>query len=353
MSNLDSKKRKSNLLHLLVLFIFFLFFIVSNKENLFQKFNPEVVSRYLRSQDIFDSEDEIKDRVFVSDADIYISAGYLYTNGEDPRSYNFQHPPFVKYLFGYSSKFFNLPFLPNIFFAGIFILEVYLLGKLLFKSEIVGLLSSILLMFDPVFKEVVVYALLDLGQMIFILGFLITTFFYKKNYIIQGVLLGLACASKFYSPVVIFLGIIYLYKFYTKNLNFRRELLVLFFAFLTFLFSYVVSFKNESGLFNIFFHQAKIIKFMLDHNQAVEWGGVLKMFFGGYFVWPILFFVNLYLLFKTKLQDIKFLFILVPLIYLLIMCFQIPFTRYFILLLPFFYLNLTYLLLSLKVSKDH
>ena len=76
-----------------------------------------------------------------------------------------------------------------------------------FKNKLIGFLASLLLLIDPVFKEVMMYALLDLGQMVFILGFIITTFYYKKHWIGQGVLLGLAMASKFYSPVIIFLGI--------------------------------------------------------------------------------------------------------------------------------------------------
>jgi predicted membrane-bound dolichyl-phosphate-mannose-protein mannosyltransferase len=337
--NLNFQKNKNNFLYSLVLFVAFIVFVLFNKEYLFQTFNPNVVTNYLRSQDIIDTNNIIKDRIFVSDEDIYIASGYLYANGSDPVDYNFQHPPFIKYLFGVSAKYFNLPLLPNIFFAAILISEVYLLGFLVFKNRIVGLLSSLLLIIDPVFKEVTIYALLDLGQMVFMLGFIVTTFFWKKHWIGQGVLLGLAFASKFYSPVIIFLGIIYLYKFVTKELNIKREALMLVVSFLTFCSVYFVSFINNGFLFNIFFHQAKIIKFMLDHNQAVEWGGVIKIFFGGYIFWPIAFFTTIFSLFGTRVKDIKFLFLILPLVYLLVMCFQIPFTRYFVLILPFLYLS--------------
>lgn len=329
-----------------VLLLLFSFYVFLNRQKLFQRFDLEVVNRYLKSQDILDINGDIKDRVIVSDEEIYIASGYLYANGASPTEYNFQHPPFIKYLFGLSAKYFNMPLLPNIFFAGLLMLEVFLLGKLIFKSEFVGLLSSLLLLFDPVFKEVTIYALLDLGQMVFILGFIITTFFWKKHFIGQGVLLGLAFASKFYSPVIIFLGIIYFYKFLNKELEVKKELSMLIVALITFALTYIASFVN--GGFNFFFHQAKIIKFMLDHNQAVEWGGVIPMFFGGYFMWPILFFVNLYQLFKSKFDSLQFLLCILPTTYFMLLTFQLPFTRYFILILPFLYLNLANLVLNLS-----
>jgi len=342
------QRNKSSFLYLTILFVFTLFFFYLNKDLLFQKFDLGVVNRYLRSQDILDKENVIKDRIFVSDEEIYITSGFLYANGASPIEYNFQHPPFIKYLFGMSAKYFNLPLLPNMLFAGLLLLEVFLLGKLVFKSEIVGLLSSLLLLFDPVFKEVTIYALLDLGQMVFLLGFILTTFFWKKHWIGQGVLLGLAVASKFYSPAIIFLGIIYIYKILTKQFGLKREILMLIVALVTFASTYTISFVN--GDFNFLFHQAKIIKFMLDHNQAVERGGVIPMFFGGYVMWPILFFVNLFVLFKSKFTGPSFVYVLIPVIYFFVLCFQLPFTRYFILILPFLYLSFANFLVN-KISK--
>lgn len=350
--NLLRLNLKSNFLYTFILLVSFFIFVYLNQSQFFQKFDSQVVLNYQRSQDILDTGNKIKDRIFISDSDIYIASGYLYITGTDPRDFNFQHPPFVKYLFGISSKYFNMPLLPNLFFAFVLVLEVYLLGKLAFKSELIGLLSSLLLMFDPVFKEVSTYALLDIGQVVFLLGFLITTLYYKKHYIGQGILLGLAMASKFYSPVFIILGLVYLYKLLNKNFELKTEIRMLFFAFLTFCFSYVISFINDGFTFNIFLHQAKIIKFMIDHNRAQEWGSVVKMFLGGYFVWPLLFFISLYQMFKLKFNTISFWLCLIPVFYFLVMVFQLPFTRYFILILPFMYLSLINFVLDTNNGKS-
>jgi hypothetical protein len=336
-----TKRKVNNLTFLFLLTTFFLFFILLNSQKFFSKFDKNVVDRYLRSQDIEDIQDKIKDRIFVSDEEIYIASGYLYAGGSKSTEYNFQHPPLVKYMFGFSSKYFGLPLLPNIFFGIVLLFEVYFLGSLVFKNKLIGFIGSVLLLIDPVFKEVTTYALLDLGQMVFILGFIIATLYFQKKLILQGILLGLASASKFYSPLVIFLGIIYLYKIATKQFKFKNELVAVLAAFFTFSLSYV---KNWP--INIFFEQAKIVKFMLTHNHAVEWGGVVKLFFGGYFLWPILFFVNLYQILKTNYVEREFLIYLLPLIYILIMCFQIPFTRYFILILPTLYLGFSSFLIN-------
>lgn len=335
MNLLKQGKKKYNIAYLLVLLVFYLFFILLNRENLFRKFDVELINKYLRSQDIEDRENKIKDRIFISDSDIYIASGYLYATSSEPSVYNFQHPPLIKYLFGLSAKYFNLPLLPNIFFGLILILEVFFLGKFVFKSEKIGILSSILIMFDPVFKEVTTYALLDLGQMVFILAFLISTFKFRSP-IPDGVFLGLALASKFYSPVFIFLGLVYLYKLINKQFVLKHELFVLVFAFLVFNICYFSLFS-----LNFFYQQAKIIKFMLNHNQAIIKGGVVEMFFGGYVLWPVLFFVNLFVLFKSKFGSLKFLLTIMPIAYSIVLIFQIPFTRYFILILPFLYLSLT------------
>lgn len=349
--NLLKLNAKNSTLHIFVVFLAFSLFILLNRDLLFQRFDLGIVKNYLRSQDIFDPQGTIKDRIFISDSDIYIASGYLYANGADPRSYNYPHPPLIKYLFGFSAKYFNLPLLPNIIFGLILLLEVFLLGNLVFRNRLVGFIASLLLLIDPVFKEVTIYALLDLGQMVFLLGFLISTLFYPKRIILKGVLLGFSFASKFYSPVILFMTFIYLYKVLIKKLDFKKEMFVLLVAFLTFCLAYIISFIKEGGIFNIFLLQAKNIKYMLNHHQSSEWGSVLTMFFGGYIVWPVALFATLYNLFKTKIKNVDILIFILPLIYFTSMIFQLPFTRYFILILPFLYLSLSSLLILFSYNR--
>jgi hypothetical protein len=318
-----------------ILFAFFVF-TLQNPKLITYRFEESKIGNYLRSQDILDTEDRIKDRITVSDSDIYEATGVLYQRGADPRDYNFQHPPLAKYLFGYSVKLLGNPYVVQIFFAVALLFGVYFLGKLIFKKSTVGFFASLLLLIDPVFKEITLYTLLDLSQMAFFIWFLVAYFFFPKRKIISGILLGASLASKFYSPIIFYLGVIYIWKIYGKKFVLRHELTVLAFAFLTFCLTYFESFP-----FNIFFWQAKIIKFMLVHDSTNEWGSILPMFFGGYFLWPVSFFATCYLIIKEKTKNLKFLLFLLPTTHILLMCFQTPFERYFILILPFLYLGLT------------
>lgn len=327
--------QKIKKIHIFVILLTFSVFTFLNKSYFFAKFDPTTIDGYMHSQDILDTEDKIKNRIFISDAEIYLASGYLYTNGAKPTEYNFQHPPFIKYLFGLSAKYLNLPLLPNLIFGIVFLLEIYVLGVLVFKNNLVGLIATLLMIIDPVFREVSIYSLLDLGQITFLLGFIITTLYYQKHFWASGIFLGLTLASKFYSPIIIFLGLIYLYKLINKKFETKTEIYSLVITGIVFSLCYLPAMP-----FNIVFYQLKIIKFMLDHNKAISWGGVIPMFFSNNFIWILSFFVTLYSLFKEKFMTTKFLIFLLPIFYFVIMTFQTPFTRYFILILPFLYLSL-------------
>lgn len=45
----------------------------------------------------------------MSDDDVYAYAGYVYASGASPASVNFEHPPFVKYLYGFAYALFGNP----------------------------------------------------------------------------------------------------------------------------------------------------------------------------------------------------------------------------------------------------
>lgn len=346
-------KQKSNIFCIIFIAILFSFFVYSDKDFLFQKFDREVVGRYLKSQDIEDREGKIKDRIIISDNDVYIATGFLYATGTDPTEYNAPHTPLIKYLFGFSAKYLNLPLFSNLVLSFLFLVSVYLMGKIVFKSEIVGLLSSIMLLFDPVFKEVTIYALLDLGQMVFIMYFFILNFKKKENLLAKGIFLGLAAASKFYSPVVIFLLLLYLYKLINNKFNIKKEILVLFFAAATFFGVYIVTLIDK-GVIYTFYNQAKIIKYMVTHNTATTWGKSLELFFEGPFFWQISLFSSVFMLLKNNYKSSKFFVMFVPIVILLMLSFQLSFTRYFIMVLPFLYLGFAYFLFYIigKFSKN-
>lgn len=349
-----------NLILFALLIILYGVFVYSNRQRIFMKFDHSLIDRYLISQDILDTQDQIKNRIFISDEEIYLASGYLYTTGSSPVDYNFQHPPLMKYFFGFSSRLFNLPLLPNLLFSILLIVELVVLSKYLYKSYTIGLLSSILLILDPVFKEVTIYGLLDLGQAVFLLGFIIASLVSREKYLLRGVLLGLALASKFYTPVIFFSLVLYVYIYISRKFDLKKELIVFIVSVFVFYLCYL-----QAWPYNIFYHQAKIVKFMIDHNRAValsggglfgSWGGVLSMFFNGYVMWTIVFLANFYMLLSTKKNMLHSFMYMIPILYFVIMTFQLPFTRYFILILPIMYLALSRFVIlkinSLKLIKN-
>lgn len=345
--------------------IFFGSIFYKNKAIFAYSFNPTVVKNYLRSQDIEDVNNEIKDRVFVSDADIYLATGYLYAKGENPTTYNFQHPPLIKYLFGYSTLLFNNPYIVQVGFGLIFIFLTYFLGLKIFNSRAIPFLASLLLIFDPVFMEQIGQILLDLGQGTFALLYFILSVFYPSYFIFQGITLGLFAASKFWSTALIFILLIWGYKRIVRKekIDYRKLVYSFVIAFFVFCFTYLRTFIDQGGAFNVFFFEARVLRFMLDHNATALIGGSIALYLSGYFVkwwgnndfvktnvwnflWPITFVVSLFKILFSK-KDVKYLISFFPVAYLLLTVTQVPFTRYFIVVLPFFYLSFSAFLVKL------
>lgn len=353
---------KKILPYILISLLFFGYLFLKHQDIFKYKFNPSLVSEYLRSQDIEDTNNVIKDRVFLSDSDLYIASGYLYAIGNDPTKYNFQHPPLMKYLFGFSSRFLGNPFYVQIFFGLVLLLLTYFLGLKIFRSIWISSIGTLLLLIDPVFSNMTREVLLDSGQAVFALSYIILSFFYPGSYILQGVFLGLFAASKFWSTAVIIAILIFGYKILLKKekINFKKILASFVIASLVFSATYIVSFIKAGGLFNIFLYEGRVIKFMLSHNSAGLPGGSIFLFLSGFFApwwqgglsrsdvwsvfWPISFFTSLGLALKTKIKEIRFFFYLLPIAYIILTATQVPFTRYFIIILPYAYLNLSYLL---------
>lgn len=322
------------------------------------KFNQNLVRDYLRSQDINDPLGLIKDRIILSDSDIYIASGYLYAKGGDPTNYNFQHPPLIKYLFGFSVLLTGNPLYVQIIFGLTLLFLTYFLGTKLLKNQIFSFVGTGLLLIDPVFGGMMNQALLDLGQAVFALGYVILMLFFPESFILQGIVLGLFAASKFWSTAALIVVLIFAFKLLIRKekISIKRSGLSFVVAFVVFSLTYLKSFISAGGFFNIFFFLAKDLRFMLAHNSAVSFGGPVILFITGFFapwwqsgvvratdysfLWPISLLALIFMALKTKIRDIKSFVFLFPATYLLLLSTQVPFTRYFIIILPFTYLGL-------------
>ncbi|MBI3366845.1 glycosyltransferase family 39 protein [Candidatus Roizmanbacteria bacterium] len=338
--------------YILLLFIF--------RRNIFTfRFDRSLLKRYFVSQDI---QHEVRGRLFLSDADVYLSTGYLYAMGSDPTEGNFEHPPFIKYLFGYSTRLFNNPYVVQIIFGILALFLLYLLGLKIYKNRLTSSFACLLLLIDPLFLDASSQTILDLGQMVFLLLYTYSILFHRKNFIFQGVALGLLSGSKFWAAPVFFVLIINAYLIYKKQFNIKQFIQALFIACITFSLLYLRTFIVRKGQFNIVFFQLKIFKYWLNHSVASMFGSSILLFTTGFFkswwgnrdfmigniwfiLWPVSLIISSFQGFKDFIMrkiTITTVFAVTPFLYLIFLGVQAPFPRYFLIILPFLYLTLAY-----------
>ncbi len=363
-----NSKRRVNLFVVLFLILFYISAILIFKKEVFTyQFNIGLIARYFRSQDI---PHEVVGRLFLSDGEIHTAAGYLYAVGYDPTTFNFQHPPFIKYLYGASILFFNTPYVIQILLGVSYILLTYCLGIKIFRGRTLSTLACILLILDPLFLDISSQPLLDLGQAVFSLLYVISFLFYPQNFILQGIFLGLSASSKFWAPTLFFILVLFGFRYLIKKERNWKSLLISFLvAFLVFTATYTRTFINQKGKFNIIFYQLKILKYWFNHSIASIPGASLFLFLTGYFkswwgkkniirsnvwtiIWPVSFVASIFGIIKNKKINNKIIVFLIPVLYLLYLGVQAPFPRYFIMILPYSYLGLAYMLwIGLKNYK--
>lgn len=354
---------------LLTIILIYLGVLVFFQPKIFSyRFDRSLIDRYFCSQDIT-TEPPCK-RLFLSDSDLHIAAGYLYINGTDPTDYHFQHTPFVKYLYGLTILLTKNPFHLEILFGMIYLCLAYLLAFKLFKSVVVAGFTSLLLLFDPLFLMLSGDASFEMAQACFLLAYTYVVLYKKENFLLQGVFLGLFASSKFWGAVPFFVLMLNGFNIVKKRISLKTFLLQLFVGFIVFSLTYLKSFINRGGLFNIFFFQLKLLKYWKTHSVANVPFSSISLFLGGFykswwgdqsiikadvwsFLWPIIFlspFPKILKFIKNRKIDITFLISLIPITYLLYLAIQAPFPRYFILILPFFYMTFVKLIVDLRLK---
>lgn len=365
----------NNLLIILAISIVYFASLFVYKQNPFSfRFDQGLVNRYFLSQDI--TYEPSGKRLFLSDDEIHIAAGYLYAKGADPTQFNFQHPPFLKYLFGYSILLSNNPYIVQVVMSLSLLFLTFQLGLRTFKKWEVGLVGSGLLAFDPLFISLSTRALLDLGQSALLLAYALLVMYFPKRIVWQGIVLGLLFSSKFWAGSLFFLGFFTAYQMYNKQFTMKEFIKHLFIGAMVFSLTYFRTFINNSGLFNIVFFELKTLKYWFAHSVSATFGSSIGLFLLGYMkswwgdgkmvrdgfwspLWPVGLFVSLIIsakqVIKTKWKITKELMIyLVPVAYLVYLSIQAPFIRYFIVILPFLYISLAqsiFLLLRKKLKN--
>lgn len=339
--------------------IFLAYFVIlwfKTPEIFSYKFDKILIPRYFLSQDI--PHEVNGKRLFLSDSDIHIASGYLYAQGYDPSTINFQHPPLIKYLYGLFIIFFGNPLYVQVIFGMMLLVCTYLMGNVVIGKEPVGLLAAIFLALDPVLISLSKTALLDLGQAVFLTAFVIFSLKKKPSILLSGLFLGLASGSKFWAGSAFMMIIVIAYLMQSKRFILKSFVSQLFVATITFCLIYLPTFIIHRGLFNLIFFELKTIKYWFNHSVTSILGASLILFLTGSFKswwghkewmragdWSILYPASLLV---SVINYRKFIAI-IPILYLLYLGIQAPFSRYFIVILPYVYLTLSDFILNLIV----
>ncbi len=327
------------------------------------RFEPSLIDRYWCSQDI-PYEPPCK-RLFLSDSEIHIAAGYLYWNGSSPAVVNFQHPPLAKYGYGLMTIVFNNPLIFQ-FIVGLLCVQLtFLLSWKVLEISWWAVVPPLLLVTDRLFLQVAGAALLDLSQLLFALV-IIYLYFYRKNAWVLGLSIGLMAASKFWTPAALLTVLLLILDTWKhKQLQLLTWSKTGLAALLTTYLLYLPAFWNPVSLL-IF--ELKVFKYWVHQTTAVtgSWGEPFLLFITGYYqhwwaeqqlvreatwsiLWPVSLLATAWQLIRTrKRPTLTILIATFSILYLLLIGSQSPFARYLLLVLPFIYISLTQVLQSLS-----
>lgn len=347
--------------------------LIIHKQNPFNyRMDPHLIGRYYLSQDIPHEVDG--KRVFLSDDEIHIAAGYLYSMGADPTEYNFQHPPLIKYMFGFMTRLTDNPYLVQVVLSLLLLLLTYFLGFTVSRSWKGALLASALLAIDPLFISFSMQALLDLGQSVLVISYLIVSVIYTRKYWLQGIILGLLLTSKFWAGSLFFIALINCYLLIKRRFDTRHFTYQICTAFFVFCLVYARSFIAHRGLFNIVFFELKTLKYWFHHSVSSVPGASLVLFMTGYLkswwgarevlraqywtlLWPIglcmtsIASVRRLMHERMKPNLMTLIYVISP-TYLAYLSIQAAYERYFIVLLPYLYIGMAFSLVQFFTKKS-
>ncbi len=334
------------------------------------RFDHNLINRYFLSQDI--TQEVPGKRLFLSDGEIHIAAGYLYVTGYNPIQFNFQHPPLIKYLYGLSILLWQNPYVVQVGLGLLLLLMTYIWSFRLTSKVAVATLACGLMIIDPLFLQLSSEALLDMGQSVLLIAYFLALIYHPQKSFLTGITLGLLFMAKFWGGVGFLVAILILYQFSRKKILIKDLILQSIVALVVVFLVYLPVFWQNHGNFNLIFFQLKTIKYWFNHSTASVFGSSLILFLSGYFkswwgqgevirsdtwsiFWPIGTATGLIWSIKNLIkkqvtpQTLNF---GLPLLYLLFLGFQAPFVRYFILILPFIYTTTsTMILLQLNRFK--
>ncbi len=359
---------RSNILGLVFCIGIYILLIWKQQPSFFwQNFDYSLIERYQLSQDI--PTEVPGKRLFLSDSEIHLAAGYLYVTGNDPAAFNFQHPPLGKYAYGFATRLIGRPQYAQLSFGIGLLLTTYILAITVTKQRAVAVCATALLAIDPVMQHVSNGFLLDLPQSFFFSLYLLSLL-KSKNAWLHGITLAAVLATKFWGGSLALIAALHFFVLMIQKMSFKKYVQHLAIAVLFFLATYLATFINRGWLFNSIFFQLKVLKYWLHHSVTSIPGASLILFLTGlsktwwgsgswvrdtlwFALWPVGLGASVLVAkksIKTKTLYALSLVCSLPIIHLLYLGVQAPFARYFIMILPYLYIGLAFMATQLWLA---
>lgn len=316
-------------------------------------------------------------KTIIQDEDFDAINGYMYINRIDLNKTVYDHPPFGKFLIGLSIFLTGNQNNIQIFVSLFVLIAFYYLSKEVLKNDTLALLLSLVLSLEPLFREQISTSLLDADLLLLLTLSLLFTLksLSNKKWVIGIVIsLGLFSAIKFpANSIIVVITIIFFYLSIQRSDLIRA--FIKYFLIVPIIYSVLyIPFVEKFTLQKFFDLQIFAIKWHKSHlpdypkfeifrlllfNQWRTWWGSKPFISVPYFhfLWPLSL-INLSIfaiaIKNKKLKPSKeiILIFLWCLLYLAFSSFRVVFPRYLLLLLPFLYLILIYLVQSILASKS-
>lgn len=364
--------KKINLILIALGIIYIIFNLYSHRALIFSKYDAAYW------QDRFDHSQwrmALSPRTLGDDG-LYLHEGYQLVKGADPTLLNAEVPPLGKYLIGLSVMVFGNASAYSIITTLLAVVLLYFLTLRLTQNNLVAAFASLFFLFDPLLTSQFSISMLDILQLELLLLFFLLLIILTRSKKIQpdlilaaaiGLTLGLFAETK----IGIYIPLLFLVAAWILFNKKRRILLFALFGAgfgLGFLLPYLPYFIQGHPLSEWYSVQKWIVNFYRGNLLAPRIGDVLATLLIGKHrnlysdaweisrewsaVWPVITVIGTIGLFRMALKNKANIIPKILIFYLMAMLLVlnlIPFwSRYLLLLLPFFYIGAASIILQLK-----
>ncbi len=304
----------------------------------------------------------------IGDDGLFSYVGYTLAKGADPSRNNPETQPVGKYLIGFSIHIFKNPIFYSLIMGIISLLAFYLLAKKLFKNSLVSIFAVLVLFLDPLFFSQFWNSWVDISQLFFLLvNILFLAYLSPKNKhnklysIICGLALGFFTQSKLpvLLPIILILELLYFFK----NKYIKNYLFYLLGFVLGVLIPYAQYFLLGHSIIDFIKLQKYIIAFYRKSQIVTHVGAIWQTLILGTFpnisslgvvkvaewsvLWPASLGISIYAFLNVFKEKNKYLWKgLGIFIFLGLLIFGLlpSYPRYLLLIIPFLYLFVAYII---------